>query len=134
MTDCIFCRIVAGEIPARIVREDERTLAFLDIAPAAPGHLLVIPRAHSSDLGQAEPEDAAACAVAAGDLARRLSTLGADGVTVMSAIRSAAGQTVFHTHLHVIPRRRGDRVLAPWAPGSLDDGEADELVRRLRGA
>ena len=84
--DCLFCKIVAGEIPATRVREDERTIAFMDINPATRGHLLVIPRAHAADLLEVGAEDLAACAAAAQELAVRVKTrLGADGVNLMNS-------------------------------------------------
>ena len=132
MTDCLFCRIARGEIPARTVREDERTVAFLDIAPATRGHLLVIPRAHAADLTEIPPDDLAACALAAQDLARRvLGRLGADGVNLIQSNRAAAWQSVFHFHVHVIPRYVGDGLQAPWRNVGTTDAEAAELVRLL---
>ncbi len=133
MEECIFCRIVAGEVPARVVREDARTVAFLDISPANRGHLLVIPRAHAVDLVSITPEDLAACAHAAQDLARRLlDRLGADGVNLVNSTRAAAWQSVFHFHVHVIPRYVGDGLQAPWRDVGLDPRDADELVGLLR--
>jgi histidine triad (HIT) family protein len=123
--DCIFCKIVAGEIPATVVRSDERTLAFMDIAPGTRGHCLVIPRAHAADLTEISPEDLAACAIAAQDLAKRaLDGLGAEGVNLINSCRPAAWQTVFHFHLHVIPRYADDGLRLPWTPTPAD---ADEL-------
>jgi len=115
--DCIFCRIVNGELPATVVREDERTIAFMDINPATRGHCLVIPKNHHDDAIAASPEDLAACAVAAGDLAgRAVERLGADGAAVVSFARPAAGQTVFHLHFHVVPRYINDGLQLPWVP------------------
>jgi histidine triad (HIT) family protein len=132
MTDCIFCRIVRRELPARIVREDERTIAFLDIAPATPGHMLVIPRAHATDLTDVTAEDLAACTAAAQALSRRaLERLGADGVNLMNACGAAAWQSVFHFHVHVVPRYAGDGGRWPWTPGKLRDEEAERLVAAL---
>jgi histidine triad (HIT) family protein len=126
MDDCLFCRIVRGEIPARIVREDERTVAFMDINPATRGHCLVIPRAHSADVTEIHPDDLAACALAAQDLARcALDRLGADGVNLMNSCRAAAWQTVFHFHVHVIPRYAHDPMVLPWKPAP---GDADEIA------
>jgi histidine triad (HIT) family protein len=132
--DCIFCKILAGEIPARIVDEDERTIAFLDIAPATRGHALVIPRAHSADLLSVEPEDLAAVALAAQRLAARArESLGADGVNLINSCGTAAWQSVFHFHVHVIPRYSDDPLKLPWvpAPGDSDvlDAAAQELGR-----
>ena len=103
--DCLFCKIVAGEIPATRVDEDERTVAFMDINPATRGHLLVIPREHSRDLLEVPAADLEACARMAQKLAARVKErLGADGVNLLNSCGSAAWQTVFHFHLHVIPR------------------------------
>jgi histidine triad (HIT) family protein len=118
MPDCLFCRIVAGELPSTRVHEDERVVAILDIFPATRGHALVIPRAHAADLRDVAPEDLAAAAAAAQLLAgRAFERLGADGVTVMQSNGAAAWQTVFHYHVHVIPRYDGDPLVPPWTPG-----------------
>ncbi|MGH2943028.1 MAG: HIT family protein [Solirubrobacteraceae bacterium] len=122
--DCLFCKIVAGEIPATIVAEDERTVAFMDISPATRGHALVVPRAHARDVHDIDPEDLAAIATAAQRIARKaLERLGADGVNLLNSSRPAAWQTVFHFHMHVIPRYDGDPLKLPWvpAPGDMDD-------------
>lgn len=134
MDDCIFCKIVAGDIPATIVREDERTVAFMDIAPGTKGHCLVIPRAHAADLAEIPPDDLAACALAAQDLAQRaLDRLGADGVNLLNSCRPAAFQTVFHFHVHVIPRYEGDGLRLPWTPAPADPVELQEAAAALRG-
>ena len=122
--DCLFCKIVAGEIPSTRVMEDERTIAFMDINPATRGHLLVIPRAHATDLLDVSQEDLAACAAAAQQLAIRVKErLGADGVNLLNSCGQAAWQTVFHFHVHVIPRYANDPLRLPWlpAPGDRDD-------------
>ena len=131
--DCIFCQIAAGEAPAHVVDEDERTLAFLDISPATPGHALVIPRAHARDLLEVGEEDLAACAAAARRLARRLGErLGADGVNVLNSCGQAAWQTVFHFHVHVIPRYHDDPLRLPWKPEQGDPDEIAATAERLR--
>ena len=125
MTDCVFCRIAAGDAPATVVDEDERTLAFMDISPGTRGHALVVPKAHADDLYEVDPADLAACAVAAQRLARRARDwLGAAGVNLLNACRPAAWQTVFHFHVHVIPRYAGDPLRLPWHPAP---GDADEV-------
>src|SRR3954463_11483119 len=107
--DCLFCKIAAGEIPATRVREDERTIAFMDINPATRGHLLVIPREHAADLLEVGAEDLTAGLLAARELAGRVKErLGADGVNLLNSCGREAWQTVFHFHLHVIPRYVGD--------------------------
>ena len=132
--DCIFCRIVAGELPAVRVDEDERTIAFMDIAPATRGHALVIPRAHARDLQDLPAEDLVACALSAQRLARRaLERLGADGVNLLNSCRPAAWQTVFHFHLHVIPRYLGDPLKLPWVPSPGDPDAIALAGRALAG-
>jgi histidine triad (HIT) family protein len=124
--DCLFCKIVAGEIPATRVREDERTVAFMDINPATRGHLLVVPREHATDLIEVGEEDLAACAMAAKELAASVKEkLGADGVNLLNSCGRAAWQTVFHFHLHVIPRYAGDPLRLPWVP---EPGDRDEIA------
>jgi histidine triad (HIT) family protein len=109
MNDCLFCGIVAGDVPAQIVDSDEHTLAFMDINPATRGHALVIPRAHSADITEILPEDLERTTIAAQRLVARMErTLAPDGFNVLNACRPAAWQTVFHFHLHVIPRYAGD--------------------------
>jgi histidine triad (HIT) family protein len=133
--DCIFCKILAGELPAQIVDEDERTIAFMDIAPATRGHALVIPRAHSQDLLEIEPADLQAAAVAARRLAGHAKErLGADGVNLLNACGSAAWQTVFHFHIHVIPRYRDDPLRLPWIPSQGDPDEIAAAAQELSGA
>jgi histidine triad (HIT) family protein len=124
--DCLFCKIVAGEIPATRVREDERTIAFMDINPATRGHLLVVPREHARDLLEIPDKDLAACAAAAQDLAKRVTDrLGADGVNLLNSCGSPAWQTVFHFHIHVIPRYDGDPLRLPWLP---EPGDRDAIA------
>jgi histidine triad (HIT) family protein len=131
--DCLFCKIVAGEIPSTRVYEDERTIAFMDINPGTRGHLLVIPREHAKDLLEIDPEDLAACAKTAQTMARRAKdALGADGVNLLNSCGPKAWQTVFHFHIHVIPRYDGDPLRLPWqpAPGDRDDiSRAADLLR-----
>ncbi len=123
--DCIFCKILAGELPAKIVDEDERTIAFMDIAPATRGHALVIPREHSRDLLDIAPQDLQASVAAAQRLTGRArERLGADGVNLLNSCGAAAWQTVFHFHIHVIPRYDGDPLRLPWVP-SPGDPERD---------
>ncbi len=122
--DCLFCKIVAGELPATVVDADERTLAFMDINPATRGHALVIPRAHACDLREIDTEDLKAVAAAAQTVASRaIERLGAAGVNLLNSSGAAAWQTVFHFHMHVIPRYDGDPLKLPWrpAPGDMAD-------------
>lgn len=125
-THCLFCRIIAGDVPSVRVHEDERTVAFMDIAPATRGHLLVVPRAHADDVHDIDHRDLAACATAAQRLAGRLrDRLGADGINLLSSSGEAAWQSVRHFHMHVIPRYAGDPLVLPWTPSPAD---ADDLA------
>ncbi len=122
--DCLFCKIVAGEIPATIIAEDDRTIAFMDINPATRGHALVIPRAHARDVHEIAGEDLKAVAAMAQAVAgRAVERLGAAGVNLLNSSGAAAWQTVFHFHMHVIPRYEDDPLRLPWrpAPGDMDD-------------
>jgi histidine triad (HIT) family protein len=132
MSECPFCRIVAGELPSTRVYEDDRVIAILDIFPATWGHALVIPRAHAADVLDVDRDDLCACAAAAQLLADRATRgLSADGVTIMQSNGAAAWQTVFHYHVHVIPRYAGDPLVLPWTPsGSQADADELESIRR----
>ena len=132
--DCLFCKILDGALPAQIVDEDERTVAFMDINPATRGHALVVPRAHGEDLYSTDPEDVAATAVAAQRLAvLARDRLGAEGVNLLNACRPAAWQSVFHYHVHVIPRYADDPLRLPWIPGAGDMDEIAAAAVALRG-
>ena len=125
--DCLFCKIVAGEIPSTRVHEDERTIAFMDINPGTRGHLLVIPREHATDLREIDRRGPAR---GRRDVGQRLAALvqeklGADGVNLINSCGRAAWQTVFHFHLHVIPRYESDPLRLPWHP---EPGDRDEIA------
>ena len=131
--DCIFCKIVAGELPAQIVDEGELTVAFMDISPATRGHLLVVPRQHSRDLLEIGQEDLAATLTAAQRMAARIvERLDADGVNLINGCRRAAWQTVFHFHVHVIPRYDGDPLRPLWIPAPGDPDEIEATAQALR--
>jgi len=133
--DCIFCKIVEGELPSTRVDEDERTISFMDIAPATRGHALVIPREHSSDLLSVEEEDLRAVADASKRLAARAKErLGADGVNLLNACGAVAFQSVFHFHMHVIPRYEGDGLRLPWVPAPGDPEEIEAAAQELRSS
>jgi histidine triad (HIT) family protein len=130
--DCLFCRIVAGELPSTRAYEDDRVIAIMDIFPATRGHVLVIPRAHAADVHEVSAEDLAAAAAVAKRLAdRAIGALHADGVTIMQSNGAAAWQTVFHYHVHVIPRYDGDPLVLPWRPGTApaDPAELADISR-----
>ena len=133
MDDCLFCKIVAGELPAEKVAEDERTVAFMDINPATRGHLLVVPRKHARDLLDIEPDELAAVAQASQRMARRaVEVLDADGVNLLNSCGAAAWQTVFHFHIHVIPRYADDPLRLPWVPGPGNPDEIKAAAAQIR--
>lgn len=133
MGACVFCRIVAGEVPAYVVVGDDRTVAFLDRGPATEGHTLVLPRSHAADLWDISDEDAAAVMVMTKRVAHLLERrLAPDGLTVIQSNRPAAWQDVFHFHVHVIPRWRDDRLVPPWQPMRPSDEELAATLARLR--
>ena len=132
--DCIFCAIVAERAPAQVVDEDGHTLAFMDINPATRGHALVIPKQHSADLFEISDADLQRTTFAARRLASRISqTLRPDGFNILNSCGAVAWQTVFHFHLHVVPRYEDDPLELPWVP---EPGEMDEIARlaaQIRG-
>lgn len=111
MDDCIFCKIIKGEIPSYKIYEDDRTYAFLDIAEDYEGHTLVVPKAHSKDLIECAEDDLAAVMSTARKIAAHyVEDCGYDGANIVNCTREAGQQSVFHLHVHVIPRRTGDGV------------------------
>jgi histidine triad (HIT) family protein len=131
--DCLFCKIIARELPGQIVDEDERTVAFMDINPATRGHALVVPRRHAKDLLEIEADELAATVGAAQRLAKRVhERLKPDGINLLNSCGSAAWQTIFHFHIHVIPRYEGDPLRLPWTPGPGDSEEIAATADHLR--
>jgi histidine triad (HIT) family protein len=132
--DCLFCRIVSGELPSTRVDEDEHTVAFMDINPATRGHVLVVPREHSADLLEIGDADLAAVTRMGQRIGRRQKDrLGADGVNLLNSCGQVAWQTVFHFHLHVIPRYAADPLRLPWEPAPGDRDEIASAARDLTG-
>jgi len=131
---CIFCRIVAKQAPAHVVCEDAATLAFMDIFPVADGHVLVIPKAHAANLLESQAADLAAVIARSRHVARAIrEVLAPDGIGVFQLNGAAAGQTVFHYHMHLIPRKQGDSVqVHSRTPG--DPARLAELAGRLARA
>lgn len=132
MSDCIFCGIVAGTIPSRKVLETEFCLAFLDIFPANRGHTLVIPKRHVLDIHEADTDTYADVAATAKRVADILQTkLNSEGTTIFQMSREAGWQTVFHLHMHVIPRWSSDGLHKPWdiAPGN--EAELDQVLQQI---
>jgi histidine triad (HIT) family protein len=131
--DCIFCKIVAGEIPSHKIDEDDKTLAFMDINPWTRGHALVIPKEHSRNIYDVDPEDLAAVHITAQRVAQRMrERLNCDGMNILQSSEPVAMQTVFHTHLHVIPRYSDDGLRLPAHPQPAEDEELAGLAEELR--
>lgn len=132
MTDCIFCKIANGEIPSATLYEDEDFRVILDLGPASKGHALVLPKAHFADISEV-PQDmlgkAFAVAKAAG--IRLKECLTADGLNVVQNNGIAAGQTVFHFHIHLIPRYAGLAPIVAWEPGTLTDEDKEEILQKF---
>ena len=135
MSDCIFCKIAAGEIPSSTLYEDDRLRVILDLGPAAPGHALVLPKEHYPD-ATAMPGDLLGHVMERGAKigAAQMKTLDYEGFNLIQNNGRAAGQTVFHFHLHVIPRREGDGVLPLWNPGTADAGTLEMVKQRISEA
>ena len=133
-SDCLFCGIVAGDVPAQIVDSDEHTVAFMDINPATRGHALVVPRKHAADLFEISDENLEHTIVAARRLAGRIrGTLEPDGFNILNSSGAAAWQTVFHFHLHVVPRYEDDPLELPWVPSEGDPDEIAAIAEKIRG-
>ncbi len=137
MPDCLFCRLVAGAEEVSVVHEAERTVVFMDIQPVVRGHMLVVPRAHAAYLADLDPDDGAAvfCSGQLAAAALRASSLRCEGVNLFLADGEAAGQDVFHVHLHVIPRYEHDGFGLRLPPdySIRPRGELDEAAEALRG-
>jgi histidine triad (HIT) family protein len=133
--DCIFCRIVAGEIPSYRVAENEATLAFLDIEPAAKGHALVIPKRHAVDLLDSDPADLAAVARMVQQVARQIeAAFQPDGINILQNNRPAAGQVVMHYHVHILPRWNDDAIMQAWRPKAPAGLDMNEIAAQIRDA
>ena len=131
--DCIFCKIVAGEIPSEKIFEDDETYAFMDINPWTRGHALVVPKRHSRNLYEVDDADFAATARSAKRLAQRMrDKLRCDGINLLNSSEPAAWQTVFHFHVHVIPRYDDDPLRLPGQPQDPDPDELAQIAEELR--
>lgn len=134
-SSCIFCRIVAGQIPALRILEDDHALAFLDIGPLALGHTLIIPKNHHQDLRDLPADTLAAISAHMPRLAAAvMQATGATGLNLLQNTGRSSGQAVFHVHFHLIPRREGDGLGYPWKSGSYQAGAAETWQRRIADA
>ncbi len=133
--DCIFCKIAAGEIPSSTVYEDEYFRAILDLGPASKGHTIILPKNHYEDLCDLGPEEAARVLPVAAKIGRAMKKgLGCAGFNLVQNNGEAAGQTVHHFHMHVIPRYEGGPEMIGWIVGKNTDEERQEIAAALTGA
>ena len=131
--DCIFCKVIAGEIPGQIVDSDDRTITVMDINPATRGHVVVIPREHSKDLLSVSDEDLVSTMHAVRRIVERMrETLAPAGFNVLNNMGRAAWQSIFHFHVHVIPRYEDDPLQLPWLPQPADPDELEAVASELR--
>ena len=130
MSDCIFCKIANGEIPSATLYEDEDFRVILDLGPASKGHALILPKAHAANIYEISDDMAAKAMI----LAKKMTTeaLKCDGFNIVQNNGEPAGQTVFHFHMHLIPRYEGDQVGITWKPGTLTDEVKNEILEKLK--
>ena len=127
--NCIFCKIANGEIPSATLYEDEDFRVILDLGPASKGHALVLPKDHAANLFELPDEIAGKVLPVAKKVSARLfKGLGCDGFNIVQNNGEYAGQTVFHFHVHLIPRYKGDTVKVGWIPGKLNDADKKEIL------
>ncbi|HEY7237937.1 MAG TPA: HIT family protein [Burkholderiales bacterium] len=133
MADCVFCRIVAKQIPANVVHEDEHTLAFMDIGQVNPGHVLVALKQHAENIFALDEAQAAAVFRAAAKVARAIrAAFEPQGLSVYQANGAAAGQTVFHLHVHLVPRHEGDGMALTWPVKNPPRERLAEYAEKIR--
>ena len=131
--NCIFCKIANGEIPSTTLYEDEDFRVILDLGPATRGHALLLPKNHFANLFELDDETAQKAILVAKKMAGKMkAALGADGFNLVQNNGEAAGQTVFHFHMHLIPRYKGDEVGLTWKAGELSDEVRDEILKKVR--
>ncbi len=132
MSDCIFCKILNGEIPSATIYEDEEFKAILDRFPANEGHVLILPKAHSANIFEIDPQLAGRLFTLATKIAREMkNVLGFEHMNVMQNNGTVAGQTVYHFHLHLIPRYENDGITIAYKPMDLTDSQIEDMRKKL---
>lgn len=132
-TECIFCKIASGEIPAAKVLEDDACVAFMDIGPLAEGHVLLIPKAHAATVDELTADQAAAMLRHVPAIVKAVrAAIDCEGVNVLQNNGRVAHQVVMHVHFHIIPRNRGDAFQFNWPAGSYPEGRAEQLAEAIR--
>ena len=133
--DCIFCKIAAGEIPSRTIYEDDDFRAILDISPASKGHAIILPKNHAANIYELPDEDASKIFVAAKKVAKAMkASMHCEGLNILQNNGELAGQTVFHLHVHVVPRYQEDKVMFSWEHGEPSATELDETAEMIKKA
>ena len=133
MSDCIFCKIANGEIPSATLYEDEDFRVILDLGPASKGHALILPKAHAANIYEISDDMAAKAMILVKKMATKMTeALKCDGFNIVQNNGEPAGQTVFHFHMHLIPRYEGDQVGITWKPGTLTDEVKNEILEKLK--
>lgn len=134
MKDCIFCKIANGEIPSATLYEDDKFRVILDLGPASKGHALILPKEHYVDIYEIPESLAGEAYMLAVKMARKMTeALGCDGFNIVQNNKEVAGQTVFHFHMHLIPRYEGDQVGLTWTPGSLSEEDKEDILNKVKG-
>ena len=132
MENCIFCKIANGEIPAATLYEDENFRVILDLGPASKGHALILPKSHAANIYELSDEMAAKAMILAKKMATAMTAaLKCDGFNIVQNNGECAGQTVFHFHMHIIPRIKGDTVKVGWVPGTADTDTIASIVEKV---
>lgn len=131
--NCIFCKLANGDIPTNSIYEDDDFKVILDASPASKGHALILPKQHYANIFEIEDETLAKAA----KLAKKIMThekdvLGCEGYNLVQNNGEVAGQTVFHFHMHLIPRYNGDTVGITWKPGELTDEDKEEILSKVK--
>jgi len=135
MENCVFCRIAKGELPASKVYEDDSTIAFMDLQSVNPGHMLVVVKPHRANIYELDDELAGAAMRTAAKMARAAKkAYGCEGVTLFQANEPAGAQTVFHFHIHVLPRWEGDGMALAWPAKNPTREALEEMAAKLRAA
>jgi histidine triad (HIT) family protein len=131
--ECIFCKIIAGDIPSYTVYEDEKVIAFFDILPISPGHTIIVPKTHVADVEDLTNDDMCAMTLAVKKIGKAvIDGLGVKGYSVFLDNKSAANQHVPHVHFHLVPRKEGDG-LERWPQSGYGDGEAEFCLKKIKG-
>ncbi|HJB28067.1 MAG TPA: HIT family protein [Candidatus Blautia faecavium] len=132
MDNCIFCKIANGEILSATLYEDEDFRVILDLGPASKGHALILPKTHAANIYELSDELAGKAMILAKKMAKKLTdALNCDGFNIVQNNGEVAGQTVFHFHMHLIPRYKGDGVGLTWTPGKLSDEDRDDILHKV---